>query len=80
MAATTPVIDMWTPIVPAREIMAHVAEHFPEPMLGYLRVFFKQEPSLETFRNAARALARDDAEAKDRAAFRSNGSAILQRG
>ena len=62
MAATTPVIDMWTPIVPAREIMAHVAEHFPEPMLGYLRVFFKQEPSLETFRNAARALARDDAE------------------
>ncbi len=57
-----PVIDMWSPIVPAREIMDHVADHFPEPMLGYLRVFFKQDPSLETFRNAAHALARDDAD------------------
>ncbi len=62
MASTLPVIDMWTPIVPAHEIMEHVADHFPEPMLGYLRVFFRQEPTQETFRNAAHALARDDAE------------------
>ena len=62
MSATTPVIDMWAPIVPSREIMAYVADHFPEPMLGYLRVFFKQEPDPETFKRLAPALARDDAD------------------
>lgn len=41
-----PVIDMWAPIVPTAEIMADFAG-FPEPMLGYLRVFFKREPTLE---------------------------------
>jgi predicted TIM-barrel fold metal-dependent hydrolase len=52
---------MWTPIVPSREIMAHMAEHFPEPQLGYLRVFFKQAPTTEAFRAYAQALSSDDA-------------------
>ena len=56
------VIDMWAPIVPSREIMAYVAEHYPEPQLGYLRVFFKTEPSAEGFRTLALAMAQDDAE------------------
>jgi predicted TIM-barrel fold metal-dependent hydrolase len=56
-----PVIDMWAPIVPSREIMAHAADHFPVPQLGYLRVFFKQgAPSTEGFGQVARSLASDD--------------------
>jgi predicted TIM-barrel fold metal-dependent hydrolase len=52
---------MWAPIVPSREIMAHAADHFPEPQLGYLRVFFKQgNPSTEVFRGLAHAMAGDD--------------------
>ncbi len=56
-----PVIDMWAPIVPTREIMEHVADHFPVPMLGYLRVFQLGEPDPEAFAKVARALATDDA-------------------
>jgi hypothetical protein len=57
-----PVIDMWAPVVPSREIMAHMADHFPLPQLGYLRVFFKTEPAPDTFRRMAPALVRDDAD------------------
>jgi hypothetical protein len=60
MAQTIPVIDMWAPIVPSREIMEHAADHFPAPQLGYLRVFWKRAAIQETFRHAARALAQDD--------------------
>jgi uncharacterized protein len=60
VVSESPVVDMWAPIVPSREIVAHIVEHFPEPMLGYLRVFFKQEPTAATVRGFA-ALARDDA-------------------
>ncbi len=56
----TPVIDMWSPIVPSREIMAHVADHYPEPQLGYLRVFFKTDVSTEAFRKLALNMAADD--------------------
>ena len=56
-----PVIDMWAPIVPSREIAAHVAENFPPAMHGYLRVFFGREASGESFKAMARTLARDDA-------------------
>jgi predicted TIM-barrel fold metal-dependent hydrolase len=56
-----PVIDMWAPIVPSREIAAHAGEHFPEAMLGYLRVFFKREPTLESARKMIGGLALDDA-------------------
>jgi predicted TIM-barrel fold metal-dependent hydrolase len=62
MADTVPAIDMWAPVVPAREIMTHMAEHFPEPQLGYLRVFGWGEASLDAFRKTALALACDDAE------------------
>jgi uncharacterized protein len=62
MAQTTPVIDMWAPIVPARDLMEYVADHFPEPQLGYLRVFWKGEASLDAFRQAAHAMACDDAQ------------------
>jgi len=60
-AAGVPVIDMWAPIVPSREITAHVAEHFPPVMHGYLRVVFGREASAESFRTMARTMARDDA-------------------
>jgi hypothetical protein len=56
----TPVIDMWAPIVPSREIIAHVAENFPLPQLGYLRVFFKSEPSEEMVRSLFASAALDD--------------------
>ena len=49
-----PVIDMWAPIVPARDVMEYVAEHFPEPQLGYLRVFGWGDVTPEAFRAAAR--------------------------
>jgi predicted TIM-barrel fold metal-dependent hydrolase len=62
MAPVVPAIDMWAPIVPAREIMEYAADHFPPPQLGYLRVFFKTEPSLESFRTLALSLATDDAQ------------------
>src|SRR5438128_809426 len=35
----TLVIDMWAPVLPVPEIMAHIAENFPDAMLGYLRLF-----------------------------------------
>jgi predicted TIM-barrel fold metal-dependent hydrolase len=56
----TPVIDMWAPIVPSREIVAHVRDHFPPAMSGYLRVFFKQEPDATTFHKMADAMLCDD--------------------
>ena len=55
-----PVIDMWAPIVPSAEMMADFAG-FPEPMLGYLRVFFKREPTPKMARDMAKALVQDDA-------------------
>ncbi len=58
--AGAPVIDMWAPIVPSREIAAHVAEHYPPVMHGYLRVFFGREANAESFKKMARTLARDD--------------------
>jgi predicted TIM-barrel fold metal-dependent hydrolase len=55
-----PVIDLWAPIVPSREIAAHASQHFPEPMLGYLRVFFRRPPTLDAARRMIGALAQDD--------------------
>jgi len=49
---------MWAPILPVPEVMAHVAENFPDAMLGYLRVFWKQRPSQEALRAGAPAMAR----------------------
>jgi predicted TIM-barrel fold metal-dependent hydrolase len=49
-------IDMWAPIVPVPEVMAHVAKHFPKEMAGYLRVFYKREPRREEFAAATRDL------------------------
>ena len=46
-------IDMWAPVLPTPAILAHAAEHFPREMLGYLRIFYKQEPSLEAFKRRA---------------------------
>lgn len=60
MEGTSRVIDMWAPIVPAREIMEHAADRFPEPQLGYLRVFQKLDVSTQSFAKLARALATDD--------------------
>jgi predicted TIM-barrel fold metal-dependent hydrolase len=60
MIERIPVIDIWSPIVPSREIMQHVAHNFPEAQLPYLRVFGKRTPTLEEYRQVALALARDD--------------------
>jgi predicted TIM-barrel fold metal-dependent hydrolase len=54
------VIDLWAPFVPSREIIAHVRDHFPLPQLGYLRVFFGREASVESFRRMCDALVGDD--------------------
>jgi predicted TIM-barrel fold metal-dependent hydrolase len=56
-----PVIDMWAPFLPLAEVGEHLAEHFPEPMLGYLRVFWKQPATRETVRElvAGRSLDED---------------------
>lgn len=59
---TIPAIDMWAPIVPARDVMAYVQDHFPLPQLGYLRVFWKGNPSPEMFRDLCRSIACDDAQ------------------
>jgi hypothetical protein len=53
----TPVIDMWAPILPVPDLMRHVAENFPDEMLGYLRVFYKQAPTQAAFRRRAEAIA-----------------------
>src|SRR2546427_4555367 len=53
----TPVIDMWAPILPVPEVMRYTADNFPDAMLGYLRVFFKIEPTQEAFRARASAIA-----------------------
>lgn len=61
MNAPIQAIDMWAPIVPAHEVMAHIVDHFPPPQLGYLRVFWKGEPTVDTLRRAAAMMATDDA-------------------
>ncbi|MCH7960222.1 MAG: hypothetical protein IID08_08825 [Candidatus Hydrogenedentes bacterium] len=60
MPETIPVIDMWSPIVPSREIMEHVAHHFPELQLSYLSIFQKRDVSLAEYREVALAMAMDD--------------------
>jgi predicted TIM-barrel fold metal-dependent hydrolase len=52
-----PVIDMWAPILPVGGILEHAVANFPREMLGYLRVFYKQPPTLDAFRARARAIA-----------------------
>ena len=47
---------MWAPIVPVPEVMRHAAGHFPDEMLGYLRVFYKQPPTQAAFRARADAV------------------------
>ena len=56
------VIDMWAPFLPLPEVSAHFAEHFPEPMLGYLKVFWKQPATMDTVRQmqSGRTLSEDD--------------------
>src|SRR5712691_2179891 len=61
MSDVIPAIDMWAPIVPARDVMAYVGEHFPLPQLGYLRVFWKGAPSVEMFQRLCGSIACDDA-------------------
>jgi predicted TIM-barrel fold metal-dependent hydrolase len=51
--ADVPVIDMWAPVLPTPEIMAHAIDNFPDEMLGYLRVFYKQAPTQDAFRKRA---------------------------
>jgi uncharacterized protein len=57
-----PVIDMWSPIVPAAEIIDHVAVNFPPQQLQYLEVFTKASITAEQFSAYARTLRRSDGE------------------
>ena len=59
---TIPAIDMWAPIVPTEAVMRYTAEHFPKEMLGYLRVFYKTEPTQEMFRRRAKEIAISEAD------------------
>jgi hypothetical protein len=52
--------DRWAPMVPARQVMAHIADQFPAPQRGSLRVFWKGEPTLDPLRRAAAARAAND--------------------
>jgi predicted TIM-barrel fold metal-dependent hydrolase len=61
MERSAPVIDMWAPVVPSREIMEHMAGHFPEPQLEYLRVFQGRAPDAHAVAEMCRALACEDA-------------------
>jgi predicted TIM-barrel fold metal-dependent hydrolase len=54
--ADVPIIDMWAPVLPTPELMAHAADNFPDEMLGYLRVFYKTEPTQDAFRRRAAAI------------------------
>src|SRR5438477_6828253 len=51
------VTDMWAPIDPVPEVMRHTVDNFPDEMLGYLRVFYKTEPTQAAFRARAAAIA-----------------------
>lgn len=50
-------IDMWAPLLPVPSMIRHAVEHFPEQMLGYLKVFYKQTPTLDSFRKIAKSIA-----------------------
>lgn len=52
---TIPAVDLWAPILPVPEVMAHISEHFPKQMLGYVRVFWKREPVMEEVRAHAKS-------------------------
>ena len=57
MSAPEPsIIDMWAPVVPTPELLRHAVDNFPDEMLGYLRVFYKQPPTQEAFRARASAI------------------------
>lgn len=60
MSIPLPAIDMWAPVVPTHDTLAYMKDHFPQPQLGYLRVFFKQPPTPDTFPRLAEHLAVDD--------------------
>ncbi len=57
-----PVVDMWSPIVPSREIIDHLAVHFPPQQLQYLEVFTKTRITAAEFTAYARTLVRSDQE------------------
>jgi predicted TIM-barrel fold metal-dependent hydrolase len=58
--ADIPVIDMWAPIVPSREIMDHVGTNLPDELLAYLRVFSKRDVSAAQYAAAAPHFVRSD--------------------
>lgn len=55
-----PIVDMWAPIVPSREIIDDLRAGFPAEQLEYLRVFTKREVTSEQFAEYAESLRRDD--------------------
>src|SRR5262249_44151332 len=47
---------MWAPWLPVPEMVRHLADNYPDEMLGYLRVFYKQEPTTAAFQQRAAAI------------------------
>src|SRR5262249_15600528 len=47
---------MWAPWLPVAEMVRHLADNYPDEMLGYLRVFYKQETTTAAFRQRAAAI------------------------
>jgi len=55
-----PVIDMWAPIVPSREVIVELRAGFPVEQLQYLEVFAKRKVSTSEFAAYAASLERED--------------------
>src|SRR5438477_5360743 len=55
-----PVIDMWAPIVPSREVIVELRAGFPVEQLQYLEVFAKRKVSTSEFAAYAASLEHED--------------------
>jgi predicted TIM-barrel fold metal-dependent hydrolase len=60
-----PVIDMWSPIVPAGEVIEDLCAGFPAEQLDYLEVFTKRRVSAADFAAYAKTLERTNAQILD---------------
>ncbi len=59
----TDVIDMWAPLFPTPGIVEHIAANFPDEMLGYIRVFWKDAPEQASIQARASAFSMSEEDA-----------------
>lgn len=55
-----PIVDMWAPVAPSREIITHIAANLPAELLSYFEVFQRRRLSEEDIAAALPSAARDD--------------------